>query len=472
VQIRRDPDLCDGLLFCGPDFEEPMKRLALFVLLALAACLPYKPPVVTPPVTPPATMTAHIQVMGAGAGVAGAKADLQTGAADWLSCTTDASGHCYVIVPATLSESQLRITAEGYLPSAQHVDVVRDCTLLVQLQKRPPPDVDPMTVSLEELAAIRGAMWTVPGPWRFGPRPGQPDNITALGFLYSYGADPKNLSDEQKAMLATYKGEGYTHNVFGPPNGTSYHGQYPDTDFTSSPEMYALWLDWNQVFWNHQLKPVVFMHPDGWTFEETKALWERLISYDPVRTKKLLRILVPSGWEPTRYDWSSRTWGLYFKWAHATFPDALILAHTVADVDAMAGTDALYDDNGKGNDNAWKYIAPLIHGWLTQSAAFESPTTVEPSSGRTKFEEWWRMYDRNTAWSYYGRFHNGYAGWPTGSLWGPTTPIKIYAAEYCSYWVYWHGRTYAECQAWGDRAMKVGADGYLDGGSVPVPVIK
>ena len=59
---------------------------------------------------------------------------------------------------------------------------------------------------------------------------------------------------------------------------------------------------------------------------------------------------MPTGWEPTRYDWSSVTWAKFFQWGHELMPNALILGHTVTDVDAMVGTDALGDDNGKGNE--------------------------------------------------------------------------------------------------------------------------
>src|SRR5690348_3565013 len=107
---------------------------------------------------------------------------------------------------------------------------------LLLLQNDLGDHVDPSKFSLRDLAKIRGAMWSVRGPWSYGPRPGSPDNITALEFFFSYGDDPNNLTDEQKAILATYKSYGYTHCTFGPPDGLSYHGQYPDHDFTTSPE--------------------------------------------------------------------------------------------------------------------------------------------------------------------------------------------------------------------------------------------
>jgi len=337
--------------------------------------------------------------------------------------------------------------------------------------------VDPSKIPLRQLAAIRGAMWTVRGPWRFGPRPGDPSNITALEYIYSYG-DPYNptakggafnLNDEQKAMMKTYCDGGYTHSCFGPVTAQSYHGQYPDFLF-NNPQTFDRWLDWVQMFWNHGVAPVLFLHPDGASLEETKALYDPLIRNN-TRAQQLMRIIVPTGWEPTRYDWSSNTWAAFCQWGHEVLPNALILIHTVPDVDAPGGTDARGDDNGKGNNTVWARVVPHIHGWLTQSTAFETPDVHgDPNHPQnTNYDNWAALFDRHVRGSYYDRFHNGYAGWPTNSLWG-NEPIYLYAGEYCSYWEYWHNRPYTEGVNWGNRAVSVGADGYLDSGSVPVPV--
>lgn len=315
-------------------------------------------------------------------------------------------------------------------------------------------------------------MWTVRGPWRFGPRPGDPTNITALEFLYSYG-DPMNasaLNDEQRAMLATYKRFGYTHCAFGPPCAASYHGQYPDTDFLSSPALFEKWLDWVQLFWDQGLAPVCFLGKDGASADEIIALYDPLIRGN-ARAQRLLRVVVPTGWEPTQYGWSSRTWAKLAAWGRDLLPNALVLIHTVADTDAPVGSDALYTDN----DNAagWAFVSPHIHGWLVQSSLFSYGPDVHPDPnqpGKTAFDIW-----KTDLWtaayhgSYYDRFHRGYAGWPSSSAWGDR-PIKVYAAEFCSYWAYWNNRPYTEGATWGDAAMAGGGcDGYLDSGSVAVP---
>lgn len=394
---------------------------------------------------------------------------------------TDSSGYLlFPEVPESLTATHLDIDANGYdhysihvdLPSSGNVQLLvgrtANETIDIELPPLKPSHVDPSKFSLQELARIRGAMWTVRGPWRFGPRPGDPSNITALEYIHSYGDDPSRLSEEQRRMLDTYKGLGYKTCCFGPPQDPSYRDQYPTRDWTVSPTEFERWLDWVQLFWDEGLTPIIFLHGDGETFEQTRDRFTPLIQNNE-RAKRLLRVVVPTGWEPTRYGWSVNTWIEFCKWAGELLPDALILIHTVPDVDAPGGTDERGNDDGRGNDKVWADIVPYIHGWLTQSEAFADPDKhSDPNHPEmTQFDSWAAMFDKNCQWSYYNRFHNGYANWPTNSKWG-NEPIKIYAAEYCSYWNYHDNRPYEEGVKWGDRAMAVGADGYLDSGSVEV----
>ena len=62
-----------------------------------------------------------------------------------------------------------------------------------------------------------------------------------------------------------------------------------------------------------------------------------------------------------------------------------------------------------------------------------------------------------------------YAGWPTGSAFGPNVPMKRYAGEYAAFAQYWKNWPEHESQESGDTAMAAGANGYLDGGTVNVP---
>ena len=408
------------------------------------------------------------------------------------SGTTNADGYyCWPEVDAALSACHVWVTAKDFVPYDQHIDLTpqqvgQDIFVGKQRPDGPHPydiylpaltadHVDPSKFSLRELARIRGAMWTVRGPWAYGPRPAQPSNITALEYLHVYGdnptsPDPKHLTQTQKDILATYKSFGYTHCCYGPIYGQAYHGLYPDVQF-NTPAMFEQWLDWLQVFWDNGLAPVCFIHPDNLTFDETKAMYDPLIRGN-ARAQKLMRIVVPTGWEPTRYDWSSYTWAKYFEWMKELLPNALLLLQTVPDVDAPCGKDELGDDEADqaaGNPthdvrvNAWRRLCPLIHGWLNQSGAFEHPDDHnDPNNPQfTAFDNWANGFDKTYKGSYYDRFHNGYAGWPGNSAWG-NEPIKIYAGEFCSYWEYWQDRAYSEGVAWGDRALKVGADGVLD----------
>src|SRR5262245_13629127 len=157
-------------------------------------------------------------------------------------------------------------------------------------------------------------------------------------------------------------------------------------------------------------------------------------------------------------------------WGHDILPNALILLHTVPDVDAPGGTDENGDDNGKGNDTVWARVCPTIHGWLTQSSSFANPDEHGDANhpDKTNYDNWADLFDKNCAYGYYNRFHNGYAGWPTNSLWGDE-PIYLYSGEFCSYWNYHDNRPYTEGVGWGDRSVSVGADGYLDSGADVVP---
>lgn len=334
-------------------------------------------------------------------------------------------------------------------------------------------DFDPSDIPLREIARIRGAMWTVPGPWPMGPRPGQPNNVTSLGNLAAYPPDI------QQQMIDHYKGFGYTHCVFGPPGGpgAGYGGWWPQTvDFTG-PVGFELFLDYLQKFWNNGLTPVVFLHFDNENFQQTRDRWDPLIRNNP-RAQRLIRAIVPAGWEPAEYQWTNATWIQYMKWARDVLPNALVLVHTTSDIHApIGGPDEFGDDNGTDPALAWVKIAPYLHGWLFQSRTWER---AEGTGGdnrfpsRTNYENWVALFDPNDEKSLTHRFRTGYAGWPRGSAWGPDKPVLVYAAEYCSMWItrdinggankYWEG------VKWGDAAMKAGADGYLDSGSVDVPI--
>jgi hypothetical protein len=257
---------------------------------------------------------------------------------------------------------------------------------------------------------------------------------------------------------------GYTHAVIGPiVDSDGYHGAWTPNDWRGKFDQF---LDMAQFLWDNGLAPVVFLHPDGWSFEQTQALTDLFLQ---PRAQKLLRIVVPSGWEPTKYDWSNATWVKYAKWGRETFPNALIAIHTVCDVDAPVGGDALGNDDGTPNAEGWRKIAPYIHLWLTQSCTFEhGPDKVDDPNGRTNFVNWANLFNPNERGSYADRFLHGYANWPTFSAWGPNKGIIACAGEYLSYWVFWQHEPKETARVWGDAAVRAGASCYLDGGTLSV----
>lgn len=321
-----------------------------------------------------------------------------------------------------------------------------------------PLHVDPSAFSLEQLARIRGAMWTCRANLPYGPRPGDDDNIIATDFFSAY------TPDQQATAIAVLKSKGYTHVVVGPiVDSDGYHGLYPAHDWR---DHFDDFLDVLQQFWDAGLPPICFIHPDNWTLEQTQALTALFLT---PRAQRLMRIVVPAGWEPTRYGWSSVTWALFGAWARAVWPTALILLHTVADTDAPAGTDDRFNDddlkaNPTGNAGAWTRVAPYFHGWLIQNGPYTTAPTGNPQLAQNFGDQFRASVPHSIAWHFAGN-----AGWPVGSAWGPTVRIKLYNAECTSFEAVWHNLSEGASQDWGDLAIAAGADGYLDSGRVAVP---
>lgn len=318
---------------------------------------------------------------------------------------------------------------------------------------------DPSGVSLEDLARIRGAMWTETLDVPFGPRPGQPTNIAATDFLWNYDEPTR------KRIVENLRSLGYTHAVVGPfVDSDGYHGIWSPNDWRQKWDQF---LDMHQFLWDHGLAPVTYGKPDAWTVEQMMS--EMTPFLQQPRAQKLIRIIVPMGWEPGRYDYSSNTWAKACQWARQVLPNALVLLHTVSDVDAPVGTDANGDDNGKDNALGWKRVAPYAHGWLTQTSTYERKDGKDDPSkpNQTNFQNWLDLFNPAVYKSYKDRFTNGRAGWPTNSAWG-NRPLMVYAGEYLAYWTFWENAPKEVSRQWGDAVMAAGADGYLDGGTVSV----
>ncbi len=325
---------------------------------------------------------------------------------------------------------------------------------------------DPSSVPLEQLARLRGAMWTARLDVGWGPRPGRPDNILALDFyaLYSEG--------DRARLRAAYRARGYTHGVVGPMAATDcYHWQYPCHD----PSVEGAWplddvptqaqwdrfLDRVQELWDGGIAPVYFHKPDGWERPEYAA---KLAALDALarqpRAQQLLRLVVYPGWEPSgdKYGWTNATWTRMAQRGADVFPHALRLLHTPCDLDAPTGQNDDVVLGANGNAISWQRVAPYIHGWLMQVCGY-----VDRGLDDEFRREWPKAIDRAVR-----GFRAGIGGWPTSSAWGANRPVLVYAAEYASFRAYWSNAPESDAIAIGDLAMGAGADGYLDGGTLPV----
>lgn len=377
----------------------------------------------------------------------------------------DGDGYTYVtLIPPTWTNVTIDVAANGFSYHGQTTTAALIATNAAGRHNFLPATathVDPSVFTLQQLSQIRGAMWPQGLGLPFGPRPGAPDNIIATDFYADY-----QPADQQK-ILAFEKAAGYTHVVVGPiVDSDGYHGKYPAHDWRGDFEAF---LDVLQAFWDNGQAPIVFIHPDGWTFQQTQALTPL---FQSERAQRLMRIVIPSGWEPAKYEWSSCTWALYGAWARQTWPQALIGIHTVADVDAPVGTDALCDDNGKPNGAGWSRVAPNLHFWLVQNGqdggAYRTGPAAQPTLAFNFAAQFKADGDGATTHSAAWHFAHGIDGWPTGSAWGSGIPLRMINGEDTSYTAFWGSITEADRTAWGDLAVASGAGGYLDGGTVSV----
>lgn len=437
-----------------------MRRLiGILLLTSLSACVPPKPPVPPqPPVEKAGTLVATVRNP-AGDALQAGDATLSDDFAHVLPCTW--GGERLTCDPGTVIkpgwQAYLRISGiidlEPYEQRIAALPVTPTDLGEIHLESA---HYDPSNVPLRDLARIRGAMWTETWNCDLGPRPWQDNNICATDFLWNY-------SDAQRlAIVQNLRNLGYTHAVIGPlVDSDGYHGAWTPNNWTQKWDQF---LDMAQYLWDHGLAPVVFIHPDNWTLEQVQAQLTPLLQQP--RAQKLLRIIVPFGWEPCKYECSSYTWAAYGQWGRQTLPNALVLLHTVCDVDAPVGTDSRGDDNGKDNAIGWQRVAPYFHGWLTQTCTWQNPDGYDDPP-YSNFQNWTRLFNPSVRGSYQDRFRTGYAGWPTFSAWG-NAPLDVYAGEDYSYPVFWQNGKKETARQWGDAAMAQGASGYLDGGTVSV----
>ena len=468
-----------------------MKRIALALLLMVlvAGCgaVIVKPPViVVPPVVVPVAKTVHVQTYPS---VAGATVKIQTAAGPdvWATATTDANGHAYLVVPASLHDTLLQVTADGYIPFAMGAVAVADATLNVTMTSVPPPHVDPWAIPDATLMNFRGALFTVePGcQLPYGPRPGQPNNIAWFGSWF--------YSDEQLACVdAAWKARTYTHGVMGPMVSVGYHGTTPDIDYRSNP---AAFIASVQREYDAGFVAIPVLVPDHWgaaegwgdhvwTVDELKSHGLEAIYRSPEFQK--IAPVVMLCWEcmGDPYGWSNRRYVEYLTWARSVFPNSKIILHTPPGMEAPVG-DGDETDTSKctadqranghclnGNGGAWAAVTPLINAWFEQDdELFRTPQYVDPNpknEGRTREQNWLRkwMNDGTTPDSFVNRFTFGLSGWPTTSA-NPASinggHLCVVAAEFMSWSVWWENAAEDRARTYGARAKALGACGVMDG---------
>lgn len=446
----------------------------LFLLLSIACASapakPVPPPAPVPPVSVPHPATFNVHVFNGDPAldhkVAGATVTIANGYA-CPSYTTDGAGNgaCDMTLGIRPGIDPLEqtfdvwVSAAGFQPYQGTAVATADAIVDVDVSLTP-AHVDPSHIPLSDLARIRGAMWLTP----LAGLP--PKDRIAFAFYPFYGPE------DRARMISAYTAKGYTHAVSGPIAGTDcYHGLWPchDTRFPAAmPEdgvpsqaQFDAYLDGLQELWDGHLIPVCFIKPDGW--ERRLDLLDQLDAlYAQPRAQALCRVVVYPGWEPSgdKYGWSNAIYVAMVERGARVFPDALRLLHTVVELDAPTGQND--DLIGMTNGLAWRNVAHYIHGWLAQYGGYALSGNCTPTETFKKdFGE--ALADQIR------RFRTGASGWPTGSAWGSSTPLSVYAGEYASYVGLWQSCDEAASIELGNIAIAAGSAGYLDGGSAEVP---
>jgi hypothetical protein len=298
-------------------------------------------------------------------------------------------------------------------------------------------------------------MWTARASLPHGPRPNAPSNVIAFWPRIYTPA-------EQERAVAGYKARGYTHAVIGPVAGNDcYHDRYPCDRRLPDQARWNAYLDWVQSLWDAGMVPVYFAKPDNWEKPEHAAEWAALDAlHRQPRAQQLLRVVVYCGWEPNGgpSPWSNATYVSCLTRGADVFPHALRYLHATCDVDVPKGpADAALSDA-----DAWRRVMPSIHGYLLQACGYIHGSTPQPSP------DFLANFRKLIA----GMKQNFAPGgvWAGPSAWDPGGRLQVIAGEYGAYRAFWNDWPEDAARQIGDAAMCAGADGYLDGGTVSVPM--
>lgn len=405
--------------------------------------------------------------------IQGAVCGLDGGSDQGVSSNADG----YVLfrtVPTSLRATQLTCSAEGYVRASEHRDLWTGANEDLEPITLTAAHVDPSRFTLDELKGkLRGSL-SVRLNLPYGPRPNQDSNIAWMAFY-----ELQTPANRQR-MLDAFHARGLTMSAIGPVTGNDcYHEQFPNIGDPPSGGLMAgclhnwrvptqdewdAYLDGVQEQWDGGIMPCYFAKPDGWERAEYGAEIAALEQlYQQPRAQRLLRCVVGPGWEPSgeKYGWANREYVRWVQWGARVFPTALRGIHLVADLDAPTGQD---DDSTfpakQGNALSWVNVAPYIHFFADQLGGYVFGSTEQPSA---HFLDELCKHVKRVG----DGFRGGY-GWPSAGADG--TRILHVVFEYAAFADWW--KNFAEKYSWqiGDEAMRCGADGYGDGGTVPVPV--
>lgn len=295
--------------------------------------------------------------------------------------------------------------------------------------------VDPFSIPTEELLNFRGSIWTARAKVPFGPRPMQDDNILAMDYFESY-----NDADQQTMLEGYVKQRGYRHAPFGALIDEGYHGQYPGVDFRTNPAWYAGVM---QKMWNGGAYPVLFMSPNNWSHEDCENILTPI--YQMPEFQRVVRLVVPYGWEPGGYNISNADWVRRFQWARRCFPNAIMGIHMIADFDAPIGGNDGAPIGSMTKQEAWTNVANAgAQFFLDQVAGYingpEVPTQafIDGMSERVRY------------------FVQHFRDWGID--------LSYIGGEYAAYADYWQNFNEKYAVQIGKLCMDNGARGFFDGG--------
>ena len=462
--------------------------LALMILMALlavvavlsAGCAPVRVPQPTTPgaSSPPRVLVATVRTSD-GAIVRGGTASLSDDfnhvlpcvwGGDRLTCTP-----AEVIAPGW--QAYLRISdvpdasnySRTFLLSADAVQDLGEIHLDAD-------HYDPSGVPLEQLARIRGALFTARAPLSQGPRPFQPTNVISTVRAWDWWTE-----NDWQVAVAALRARGYTHIAVGPLTGDDcYHGVYSPCRNDLTEEARDRFLDFVQRLWDEGLAPVYRHKPDNWETGHDAELQRLDELMSTPRAQKLLRIVTYPGWEPNggsgpdavarKYGWTNATYVAMLARGARVFPNALRTLHTTCDTEVPVGGDSedrALVNGSAGFAQAWKNILPYFHLWEQQVCGYLDGGYEIPVDPFVR-EMTWVLRNQPQRTRPGGEWYGG------TTAWGPGRGLVWVLSEYGSYRHFWSDWDEQGALNIGDLAMANGADGYFDGGraavgSGPVP---